>query len=135
MKKIIFISFIAVVLAISFTMPAQAEKPIKIGFIHSLSGGVGQVYGVPDQAGVKIAVAEINAAGGILGRKLEVISRDDKLKPEVGVREVASVMVGDTYPLGQLRRRLQTETVQEHRDIHRQLGELPGCLLVGPLSE
>jgi branched-chain amino acid transport system substrate-binding protein len=95
MKKIIFVSFIAIALAISFTVPAQAEKPIKIGFIHSLSGGVGQVYGVPDLAGVKIAVEEINAAGGILGRKLEVISRDDKLKPEVGVREAKDLILNE----------------------------------------
>jgi len=93
MKKIIFVSFIAICLAFSFTLSAHAVKPIKIGFIHSLSGGVGQVYGVPDLAGVKIAIAEINKAGGILGRPLKVIARDDKLKPEVGVREAKDLIL------------------------------------------
>ncbi|MEE9419803.1 MAG: ABC transporter substrate-binding protein, partial [Desulfatiglandaceae bacterium] len=54
---------------------------------------MGQVYGVPDQAGVKIAVEEINKAGGILGRPLKVISRDDKLKAEVGVREAKDLIL------------------------------------------
>ena len=75
------------------TLLVQAAEPIKFGFLHSLSGGVGQVYGVPDQAGVKIAVEEINKAGGILGRPLKVISRDDKLKAEVGVREAKDLIL------------------------------------------
>lgn len=68
MKRIVFVSFMVGLLIFSLNLTAQANDPIKIGFIHSLSGGVGQVYGVPDLAGVKIAVAEINQAGGILGR-------------------------------------------------------------------
>ena len=93
MKKIAFKGLITFFLSILLILPAYGAQPIKIGFIHSLSGGVGQVYGVPDLAGVKIAVDEINAAGGILGRQLELISRDDKLKPEVGVREAKDLIL------------------------------------------
>lgn len=92
MKKVVMLAVLAVLV---WTLPVGAAEPIKIGFIHSLSGGVGQVYGVPDLAGVKIAVAEINAAGGILGRKLVIISRDDKLKPEVGVREAKDLILNE----------------------------------------
>lgn len=95
MKRIMFFGLLVVAFAIFCAGPAFAVKPIKIGFIHSLSGGVGQVYGVPDLAGVKIAVEEINKAGGILGRPLKVISRDDKLKPEVGVREAKDLILNE----------------------------------------
>lgn len=95
MKRNIFVSLIVICLSFAFTMTASAQKPITIGFIHSLSGGVGQVYGVPDLAGVKIAVAEINSKGGVLGRPLKVIVRDDKLKPEVGVREAKDLILNE----------------------------------------
>ena len=93
MKKIVLIGFIALILSFFSIAPTQAAEPIKFGFLHTLSGGVGQVYGVPDQAGVKIAVEEINKAGGVLGRPLEMISRDDKLKAEVGVREAKDLIL------------------------------------------
>jgi len=93
MKKIVMIGFTALLLSFFCTGPVQAAEPIVFGFLHSLSGGVGQVYGVPDLAGVKIAVEEINNAGGVLGRPLEVISRDDKLSPETGVREAKDLIL------------------------------------------
>lgn len=92
MKRIAILGAIAVALFL-FSGPVSAAEPIKIGFLHSLSGGVGQVYGIPDQEGVKLAVDEINKAGGILGRPLEVISRDDKLSPETGVREAKDLIL------------------------------------------
>ena len=93
MKKIVFVSFIAFVLCFLWALPTQAVKPIKIGFLHSLSGGIGQVYGVPDLASVRIAIEEINKAGGVLGRPLEVIARDDKLSPEAGLRETKDLIL------------------------------------------
>ncbi|MBU2547233.1 MAG: ABC transporter substrate-binding protein [Proteobacteria bacterium] len=93
MKKWFLIAVMVSALCVAWGPVAGAADPIKIGFIHSLSGGVGQVYGVPDLAGVKIAVEEINAAGGVLGRPLEVVSRDDKLKPDVGVREAKDLIL------------------------------------------
>ncbi|MFH1629607.1 MAG: ABC transporter substrate-binding protein, partial [Pseudomonadota bacterium] len=93
MKRIIFTGFAALFVSFFSVLSAQSAEPIKFGFLHSLSGGVGQVYGIPDQAGVKIAVEEINKAGGILGRPLEMISRDDKLSPETGVREAKDLIL------------------------------------------
>ena len=90
MKRIVLSVIMALVGFCFFSGSGLAAEPIKFGFLHSLSGGVGQVYGIPDLEGVKIAVDEINASGGVLGRPLEVISRDDKLSPETGVREPGS---------------------------------------------
>jgi branched-chain amino acid transport system substrate-binding protein len=82
-----------------FSLPAPpragAAEPIKFGFLHTLSGGVAQMYGIPDQAGVKIAIEEINAAGGVLGRPLEMVSRDDKLSPETAVREAKDLILNE----------------------------------------
>ena len=64
MKKIFFVCFAVLLLSFFSVLSVQAEEPIKFGFLHSLSGGVGQVYGIPDQAGAKIAVDEINKQEG-----------------------------------------------------------------------
>jgi branched-chain amino acid transport system substrate-binding protein len=93
MKKILLLGFAALLLSFLSIGSAYTAEPIKFGFVHTLSGGIGQVYGVPDLAGVEMAVKEINAAGGVLGRPLEVISRDDKLSPETGVREAKDLIL------------------------------------------
>jgi branched-chain amino acid transport system substrate-binding protein len=71
---------------------ASKEKPIKIGFIHTMSGAM-SMYGISSEAGAKIAVKEINAAGGVLGRELELITRDDKLSAETGLREAKDLVL------------------------------------------
>jgi branched-chain amino acid transport system substrate-binding protein len=70
---------------------AQASKPIKLGFISSLSGPQAPL-GQPMLLGAQIAVDQINKAGGVNGRKLELVVRDDKAKPAdatVAARELA----------------------------------------------
>src|SRR5208283_5788895 len=71
---------------------ASTEKPIKIGFIHTMSGAM-SMYGISSEAGAKIAIKEINTAGGVLGRKLELITRDDKLSAETGLREAKDLIL------------------------------------------
>jgi branched-chain amino acid transport system substrate-binding protein len=77
-----------------FTIPlAAAQQPsIKVGEINSYSAIAAFTH--PYRNGWQLAVDEINAAGGVLGRKLEVISRDDGGKPEDAVR-TASELVGN----------------------------------------
>jgi branched-chain amino acid transport system substrate-binding protein len=60
----------------------QTTEPIKIGFSAPLSGSLG-TWGEPDMQGVALAVKEINAAGGINGRPLEVIYEDDQCDAKV----------------------------------------------------
>jgi branched-chain amino acid transport system substrate-binding protein len=62
-----------------------AADPIKIGVTGPFTGGSAPM-GVSMRDGVKLAVTEINAQGGVLGRKLEVIERDDEAKNERGVQ-------------------------------------------------
>jgi urea transport system substrate-binding protein len=54
---------------------ALAADPIKVASIHDLSGGL-DIYGKPMVDALNFAVDEANAAGGLLGRKIELISYD-----------------------------------------------------------
>jgi len=58
--------------------------PIKIGEINSYTAI--PAFTLPYRNGWQLAAEEINAAGGLLGRRIEVISRDDAGKPEDAVR-------------------------------------------------
>ena len=75
MKKLMILTLMATVWGFFMVGLNHAAEPIKFGFLHSLSGGVEQVYGIPDLESVKIAVEEINKAGGVLGRPSEVTSQ------------------------------------------------------------
>lgn len=71
-------------LALAATTPAaQAAGPLRVGLITPLSGGSSD-FGTSMMHGAAVAVEEINAVGGYLGRKLELVVRDDKSTPEVG---------------------------------------------------
>ncbi|MBV9533195.1 MAG: substrate-binding protein [Bradyrhizobium sp.] len=65
---------------------AGAEAPIKVGLISPLTGAW-TVYGKAHSAGFELAVDEINAAGGVLGRKIEVIVGDSKTEPRIVVEQ------------------------------------------------
>jgi ABC-type branched-subunit amino acid transport system substrate-binding protein len=63
------------------SLPIAAQQaPIKIGEINSFSG-IGAPFTGPYRSAVEMAVEEVNAKGGILGRKVEVLFRDDKGQP------------------------------------------------------
>src|SRR4029453_1998918 len=70
---------------------AQA-KPIRIGEINSYSG-VATVFTFPYKEGLALATKEINDAGGVLGRPLEFIHRDDKLKPDEAVKAARELVL------------------------------------------
>ena len=55
----------------------EEKEPVKIGFLGPLTGGVA-FLGLNSRAAVEIAVEEINRAGGINGRPLEIIFEDGK---------------------------------------------------------
>ena len=63
---------------------AKSAESIKIGAVLPFSGGV-ELYGGQAKLGIDLAVKEINAGGGILGRPVEVIFEDDKTNPEAAL--------------------------------------------------
>ena len=70
-----------------------AEDSIKIGVQGAHSGDLAS-YGVPSLNAVKIVVDKANAKGGVLGRKIEVISQDDQCKPEMATN-AATKLISD----------------------------------------
>lgn len=70
---------------------ANPSKPVRIGFICPLTGG-SQDFGNSARLGAELAVKEINEAGGYLGRKVELVLRDDKATPDEG-RKVSEDLV------------------------------------------
>ncbi len=75
---------------------AQSDK-IRIGLITQISG-FAQAYGLAAQAGAQIAVDTVNASGGINGRMLELVVRDDAAKTDTTVAHYRD-LVGDGIKL------------------------------------
>lgn len=75
-----WITFLAVLLSV-----ACGDAPIRIGFSGPLKGKYSDL-GVQGRNGALLAVEDINAAGGIQGRRLELLARDDGSTPEDAVQ-------------------------------------------------
>ncbi|MBT0960834.1 ABC transporter substrate-binding protein [Denitromonas iodatirespirans] len=72
--------------------PAHADDPIKIGLSGPFSGGSAPM-GNSMRLGIRMAVDEINTyVGGVLGRKIELVERDDAASPDKGV-EIAKELI------------------------------------------
>jgi branched-chain amino acid transport system substrate-binding protein len=89
MKKRLAALLLGVLIVATFAYPAQAQKqnqpPIKIGFVYTFTGSMAFLnQGIVN--GHMLAIDEINKSGGLLGRKIEVITRDDAGKAELVTR-------------------------------------------------
>ncbi|MEQ9449495.1 MAG: ABC transporter substrate-binding protein, partial [Rhodospirillaceae bacterium] len=74
----------AVGLALATSLPAFAADTIKIGLVAALSGQSAK-SGQAITRGLTIAIDEINEKGGVLGKPLELVSRDDESNPGKGL--------------------------------------------------
>ncbi|MBI1243590.1 MAG: ABC transporter substrate-binding protein [Alphaproteobacteria bacterium] len=96
-------ALIAAIAAFALPGVALAQEPIKIGEMNSYK--IFAAFLEPYKKGMELAVDEINAAGGVLGRKIEIVSRDDNGQPadavrvaeELLTREKAAFLIG-TFP-------------------------------------
>jgi branched-chain amino acid transport system substrate-binding protein len=79
-------------LSLSAIMPAAAQQTIKIGELNSYKAHPAFVE--PYKNGWQMAVDEINKAGGVLGKKLEIVSRDDGANPGDAVRVAEELTTG-----------------------------------------
>ena len=78
------------VTAVAVAAPARAEDPIKIGEINSYKSQ--PVFTDGYKKGMQLAIDQINAAGGVAGRKLELITRDDNANPGEAIRQAEDLV-------------------------------------------
>ena len=78
MRKVILSAVAALPLAFA---TARAEDTLKIGYIDPLSGG-GASVGVIGLKTFQYLADEINASGGILGHRIEIVAMDNKTNPQ-----------------------------------------------------
>ena len=97
MRRLTF-CFTLMTLAVLAGAPALAQGPIKIGEINSFSG-IGAPFTGPYRAAVELAVEEVNAKGGVLGRKVDVIFRDDKGQPAEAVKHAQELVSSEKVHL------------------------------------
>ena len=81
----------AATLAFPNVLRAQTKDPFRIGFPLPLTGPFAAIAG-DMQRGGQIAADELNAKGGVLGRKVELLFRDDQLKPAVGAQRTKELI-------------------------------------------
>ena len=79
--------------AAALTPLASAQQPIKIGVINPFSGPLA-LYGGEMTRGFELAVDQTNAAGGLLGRKIELV-RGDASNPQQGIATVEQLVTRD----------------------------------------
>lgn len=83
---------LAAALAIAAPLAASAQTgPIRVGVVTPLSGtyaGIGQQV----KWGLDLAAAQINAAGGVMGRKLELVYEDEEANPAVATQKAEKLL-------------------------------------------
>ncbi len=88
---------------------AQSSDPLTIGVILALSGAAAS-YGASERRGVEAVLARVNGAGGINGRKLDVIIRDSKTNPTEAAR-LANQLIVDNKVLAIIGGTTSSETM------------------------
>jgi branched-chain amino acid transport system substrate-binding protein len=83
-----------VALVLAMPLAASAQKPIKVGVPLPLSGPPA-LFGEPASKGAMMYVEELNAKGGVLGRKIELIVRDSKADANEAVRVARELILKD----------------------------------------
>jgi branched-chain amino acid transport system substrate-binding protein len=79
-----FAAAAAALAALAGDPAAAQDKPIRVGITTDQSG-IAAAYARSQINGVQLAIDQINAGGGLLGRKLELLVRDSQLKPDLGI--------------------------------------------------
>ena len=76
-----------------------AAEPIRIGVTGPFTGESAPI-GVSMRNGIRLATAQINAEGGVLGRPIELLERDDEARNELGAQQVQTLIERDGIVAG-----------------------------------
>ena len=97
MRKMRLTIAVAAVAALAFSGFAQSQEgPILIGSSIPLTGSVA-TFGQHSRWGAELAIAEANAKGGVLGRKLEMDFQDNRCNPAEAVKSVTQLLAEKKY--------------------------------------
>src|SRR6476661_2205008 len=88
----------AALLAASFAIPASAEDVLRFGLAMPLTGSQA-LYGQDQVKAAEWAVAEINKAGGVNGKKLEMIVLDTQADPQLGIQMANRLVSVEKVPV------------------------------------
>jgi branched-chain amino acid transport system substrate-binding protein len=78
--------------AVAFVSLAAAAQDIKLGFNGDLSASPSAQSGAAGVLGIRAAIDDINAAGGVLGRKLTLVIRDDQSQPPKSIQNMSELI-------------------------------------------
>ncbi|MDB5329482.1 MAG: ethanolamine utilization protein EutJ, partial [Phycisphaerales bacterium] len=93
-RRLLIVIGLAAALASVTGATAMAAPEIVVGEYGSLTGGTA-TFGISTDEGVKLALDEINAKGGIVGRPVRLVVEDDQSKPEGAVTAVQKLLTQD----------------------------------------
>ncbi|BAQ50124.1 MULTISPECIES: ABC transporter substrate-binding protein [Methylobacterium] len=94
MRSSSWICGLAVCLGVLSSGSGRAAEPIRIGWLSSLTGPLSSAA-IAENQGVQFAIKEINAAGGIDGRPLELLTRDTAGEPTKAVNLAQQLLFSD----------------------------------------
>ena len=95
--KLTIVALLGALVAAPFPGVGLAADIIKIGVAGAHSGDLAS-YGLPTVNAAELVVNDINAKGGLLGKKVELVVEDDACKPEVATN-TATKLVSQNVPV------------------------------------
>jgi branched-chain amino acid transport system substrate-binding protein len=96
MIKLAVLFLAAIFMTLSGSGTGTASEPIRLGVAGPHSGDLAS-YGIPSVNAARLVVEEINAKGGVLGRKVELIVEDDVCKPELATNTATKLVGGGVH--------------------------------------
>jgi branched-chain amino acid transport system substrate-binding protein len=93
-KVLVAILSVLTVWGLAASSVCHAADTIRIGFVADISG-VGATFYKSQKAAMDLFIEEANAAGGILGKKLELVVRDAQLKPDIGANMARELILSE----------------------------------------
>lgn len=91
-------NWLVLILTLGVASRGGAQPPLRIGEINSYTG-IAAGFTLPYRQAVEMAVEEVNARGGLLGRHVEVLFRDDKGNPAEAVKHAQELVFGEHVAL------------------------------------
>ena len=97
-RKTVAVAILVLGMSLHPAATRAGERPIRIGEINTYSG-IAAGFTLPYRQAIEMARDEVNAAGGLLGRKVEVLFRDDNGNPADAIRHAQDLVASERVDL------------------------------------